>query len=156
MDCIQHDENTGPREPVEDAASNGRDGISGPQIVEMTMTSDRLAITPGDHEKRGSGEEQSKSAVQQEREFPKIVIETETIKGNAERPSDYRCGISLNSGVRHAKCDERSRDEANSQSALFPIHCAFLLVAHCVVPDASPKRIVCLLLDAQSERESPH
>jgi hypothetical protein len=92
----------------------------------MTMISDRLVLTTGDHRKRDSTEEQRKSAIQQKREFPEITTETEIFKGNAERPPNYRCGISVNCGVRRAECHERSGDEENSQSALFPIHFAFL------------------------------
>jgi hypothetical protein len=93
----------------------------------MTMVLGRLAMTPGDHGKRDSTEEQRKSAIQQKREFPEIITETEIFKGNAERPPNCGCGIRLNCGVRRAECHERSRDEENSQSALFPIHFAFLV-----------------------------
>jgi len=62
----------------------------------MTMISDRLAMTTGNHGKRDSTEEQRTSAIQQKREFPEIITKTEIIKGNAERPPNCGCGISLN------------------------------------------------------------
>jgi hypothetical protein len=83
MDRNQHDENTCSSESVAQTASNRRDGISGPQIIQMTMISDSLATMTGDYGKGDSTAEQRKSAIQQKREFPEIITETETIKGNA-------------------------------------------------------------------------
>jgi hypothetical protein len=115
----------------------------------MTMISDHLAMTLADYEKRDSTGKQQESAIQQEREFPEIIAETEIIKGNAERTPNRRCGISLNCGVRHAECHERSRDEENSQSTLFPIHFAFL----CWTRDQNQSQLPTVLLQMPRLRE---
>jgi hypothetical protein len=78
----------------------------------MVMTAHRLATTLRDREIREGTGQQRKSAIQQKRELPEIIIQAKFFKGNAERPSHCRCEIiDPNCGYVDFHEEQRNRGE---------------------------------------------
>jgi hypothetical protein len=79
-------------------------------------------MTPGGCETRESGEQESKSAIQQKYELAEMIAETEIFEGNAERSAHSRSGIGFNLCGRYAGYHQRNRKEESSQSTWHSVH----------------------------------
>jgi hypothetical protein len=88
-------------------------GIPGLPVV---LTARRLATTLGDCETDESAGEQRKSAVQQERKLPEIMIEAKILRGSAERPPHCGSGI-IDANCGHVDFDERQRNGCEKNGA---------------------------------------